>query len=109
MLTGTDGGYAFGSLLGGACRVRTLLPAGYLQSTPDPADIDLANGQALTGIDIGMVYSADLTVSLTASPNDNTLLFESWLYRHGGGWRCDRTEPACRVSVRGSEIAQPAL
>ena len=45
---------------------QDLLP-GYVQTTPDPAGIDLALGQALGGVDFGVVYSADLSVMMTTA------------------------------------------
>lgn len=83
--TGTDGSYAFGSLVGAAYRVAALVPPGYLQTTPDPADIDLADGQALTGIAFGMVYSADLRVSMTASVNGDTIVYTMVVANDGLG------------------------
>ena len=59
-MTGEDGAYAFNSLLPGTYQVRQVLLPGYVQTTPDPADIDLAVGQAVGGVDFGVVYSADL-------------------------------------------------
>lgn len=48
-------------------------PPGYLRTTQVPANIDLAGGQDLTGINTGMVYSADLSVSMTASVDRDTI------------------------------------
>jgi len=75
VITGADGSYAFGSLAGGVYRVRTVLPAGYVQTTPDPADIDLADGQAVGGVDFGLVHSADVRVTMTASVNNKTIIY----------------------------------
>ena len=75
LVTGEDGAYAFGSLLPGAYQVRQDLLPGYVQTTPDPADIDLALGQALGGVDFGVVYSADLSVTMTADVNDRTIIY----------------------------------
>jgi len=89
--TGTDGSYAFGSLLGAAYRVRALVPPGYLQTTPDPTDIDLADGQALTGINTGMVYSADLSVSMAASVNGDTIVYTIAVANDGLGDAAEAT------------------
>jgi len=74
LVTGADGAYAFGSLAPGAYRVRQVLLPGYVQTTPEPADINLAMGQAVGGIDFGVVYSADLSVAMTADVNDRTVI-----------------------------------
>jgi uncharacterized repeat protein (TIGR01451 family) len=74
-VTGADGTYAFSSLLPGAYQVRQVLLPGYVQTTPDPADIDLTMGQALGGVDFGVVYSADLSVTMTADVNDKTIIY----------------------------------
>ncbi len=73
--TAADGSYAFGSLAAGVYRVRPVLPAGYMQTTPDPADITLADGQVVPGIDFGLVYSADVRVTMTASVNNKTIIY----------------------------------
>lgn len=73
--TGADGSYAFGSLTAGVYRVRLLLPTGYVQTTPDPADITLADGQAVPAVDFGIVYSADLKVTMTASVNNKAIIY----------------------------------
>jgi uncharacterized repeat protein (TIGR01451 family) len=75
LVTGEDGAYAFGSLLPGAYQVRQDLLPGYVQTTPDPADIDLALGQVAGGVDFGVVYSADLSVRMTADVNDRTIIY----------------------------------
>jgi len=69
----TDGtgkyNYSFTSLSSHIFRVRLEqpLPTGYQQTTSNPADIDLANGQAVTGVNFGAALSADLKVSMEAS------------------------------------------
>jgi len=55
--------------------VRQVLLPGYVQTTPEPADINLAMGQAVGGIDFGVVYSADLSVAMTADVNDRTVIY----------------------------------
>jgi hypothetical protein len=47
------------------------------QTTPDPADIRLAMGQALGGVDFGVVHFADLSVTMTADVNDKTIIYTS--------------------------------
>ena len=42
-------------------RLAQPLPAGHWQTTHDPADIALTNGQAVTSVNFGAVISADLT------------------------------------------------
>ena len=74
-MTGEDGAYAFNSLMPGTYQVRQVLLPGYVQTTLDPADIDLAMGQALGGVDFGVVYSADLGVTMTADVNDRTIIY----------------------------------
>jgi hypothetical protein len=69
----TDSGgsynYTFTNLSAGVFQVRLAqpLPAGYVQTTADPADITLANGQTVTDVNFGAVLSADLSVSMEAS------------------------------------------
>jgi len=75
MVTGEDGAYAFGALEPGAYQVTEVVPAGYVQTTADPARIDLAMGQAVGGVDFGVVYSADLGVTMTADVNDKTIIY----------------------------------
>ncbi len=67
--TAGDGTYAFAALQPGAYRVRQVLSAGYLQTTPDPADVTVDTGQAVTGVDFGAVFSADLKVAMTSAYN----------------------------------------
>ena len=44
-MSARDGQYSFDNLFRGLYRVRQAVPAGSLQTTPDPADIDLFGGQ----------------------------------------------------------------
>jgi uncharacterized repeat protein (TIGR01451 family) len=67
-----DGSFTFGSLPAGTYRVRQVLSAGYLQTTPDPADATVDSGQAVTGVDFGSVFSADLKVAMTSAYNAKT-------------------------------------
>ena len=83
LLTGEDGAYDFASLLPGTYQVRQVLLPGYVQTTPDPADIDLAAGQAVGGVDFGVVYSADLGVTMTADVNDKTIIYTFVVTNHG--------------------------
>lgn len=75
LVTAADGTYAFGSLLPGAYQVRQVLLPGYVQTTPEPADINLAMGQAVGGVDLGVVHSADVGVTMTADVNDRTIIY----------------------------------
>ena len=43
--TAADGQYHFAFLFRGLYRVRQVVPVGWVQTTPDPADIDLLSGQ----------------------------------------------------------------
>jgi uncharacterized repeat protein (TIGR01451 family) len=72
--TDASGNYKFSALSAGKYRVRLAqpLPVGFVQTTQDPADITLTNGQAVTGINFGAVLSADLKVSMTANYNAST-------------------------------------
>ena len=82
-VTGEDGAYAFNSLVPGTYQVRQVLLPGYVQTTPDPADIVLELGQALGGVDFGVVYSADLSVTMTADVNDKTIIYTFVVTNHG--------------------------
>lgn len=73
--TAEDGSYAFGSLLPGIYQVRQVLLQGTVQTTPNPADINLAEGQTVPDINFGMVISADLKVNLTANLNYFTIVY----------------------------------
>ena len=73
--TGADGAYAFIGLGAGDYRVRLALPAGYRQTTADPADISLAEAQAVTGIDFGAVFPADLRVAMTYTINGKQIIY----------------------------------
>ena len=73
--TAADGSYAFGAIAAGNYRVRQVLQTGYVQTTADPADINLGQGQAVAGIDFGAVYSADLKVTMTHSVTDKTIIY----------------------------------
>ncbi len=75
LVSAADGTYAFGSLEPGTYQVRQVLLPGYVQTTPDPADIDLIMGQAVGGVDFGVVQSADLGVTMTADVNDKTIIY----------------------------------
>ena len=83
LLTGEDGAYAFNSLLPGMYQVTEVVPAGHVQTTADPAHIDLAPGQAVGGVDFGVVYSADLGVTMTADVNDKTIVYTFVVTNHG--------------------------
>jgi hypothetical protein len=50
--TDNSGGYRFAGLAAGTYHVRQELPPGIVTTTP-PADLTLAAGQALTGVDLG--------------------------------------------------------
>ena len=79
----TDGtgkyNYSFTSLSSHVFRVRLAqpLPDSYVQTTSDPADIDLADGQAVTGVNFGAVVSADLKLSMeyTYDAGTNTIVY----------------------------------
>jgi uncharacterized repeat protein (TIGR01451 family) len=77
----TDGGgsynYTFSDLSAGVFRARLAqpLPGGYVQTTQDPDDITLANGQTVTGVNFGAVISADLSVSMEASTSGSTITY----------------------------------
>jgi len=74
-VSGEDGSYAFTSLLPGAYQVRQTPPPGYLQTTSDPADIDLVMGQAVGGVDFGVVQSADVSVTITTDVNNMFIVY----------------------------------
>jgi uncharacterized repeat protein (TIGR01451 family) len=66
------GSYSFTGLDAATYRVRLMLQAGYIQTTADPADVAIANGNSIGGIDFGAVVSADLKVEMVADYNSNT-------------------------------------
>ena len=70
--TGSNGRYSFGGLAAGVYRVREVLPATWVQTTPNPPDMTLASGQAVAGVNFGNVVSADLKVAKTAQYNPAT-------------------------------------
>ena len=53
--TAPDGTYTFVGLTAGTYRVRQLLPDGRTQTTANPADITLASGASVLGVDFGSV------------------------------------------------------
>ena len=48
-----NGNYTFANLLPGTYRVREVLPAGFIQSSANPADITISGDQDVTGVNIG--------------------------------------------------------
>jgi uncharacterized repeat protein (TIGR01451 family) len=74
-LTASDGTYAFTGLNSGTYRVRQVVEGGLVQTTPDPADITLAEAQAMTSIHFGSVVSADLKVNMTAKTSDKKIIY----------------------------------
>jgi len=70
--TDASGNYKFSLLSAGSYRLRLVLQPTYVQTSANPADISLANGQAVTGVNFGAVVSADLKVSMTAAYNSTT-------------------------------------
>jgi subtilisin-like proprotein convertase family protein/protocatechuate 3,4-dioxygenase beta subunit len=51
--TDSDGNYTFDSLMAGTYRVREVAPGGWVQTTNNPADITLNNGNSVSGVDFG--------------------------------------------------------
>jgi autotransporter-associated beta strand protein len=52
--TANGGQYSFGNLPVGLVRIRIVVPAGSIQTTPNPADINLAFGQTVTNVNFGV-------------------------------------------------------
>jgi hypothetical protein len=52
--TANGGQYSFGNLPVGPVRIRIVVPAGSIQTTPNPADINLAFGQTVTNVNFGV-------------------------------------------------------
>ena len=46
--------YSFSNLPVGLVRIRIVVPAGSIQTTPNPADINLAFGQTVTNVNFGV-------------------------------------------------------
>jgi hypothetical protein len=61
--TDPHGDYSFTNLIPGNYRVREVGEAGYVQTTPNPADIGLAFGATVAGIDFGNALSLPLSKS----------------------------------------------
>lgn len=74
-VTGSDGSYTFATPVPGTYQVRQVLPEGYVQTTSDPEDITLEDDQSFSGIDFGVVYSADLKLDMTANLNYITIVY----------------------------------
>jgi uncharacterized repeat protein (TIGR01451 family) len=63
--TGAAGAYQFAQLRAAAYRVRFVLQGTFLQTTANPADMTLVDGQAVTGVNFGAAIPADLRVAAT--------------------------------------------
>jgi uncharacterized repeat protein (TIGR01451 family) len=74
-LTAADGTYVFPDLTAGTYRVQPALINGYVQTTPDPGEIVLADWQTFTGVDLGAVVSADLGVTMTAGVDKKAIIY----------------------------------
>lgn len=70
--TNRYGYYRFDSLPAGDYRLRQVLQSGFVQTTTDPADITLTDGQTLTRVNFGVVRSADLNLMMNAQYNPTT-------------------------------------
>jgi uncharacterized repeat protein (TIGR01451 family) len=81
--TGADGTYSFSHLLPGTYRLRSVLPAGNYQTTPDPQDILLSLDQNVTGVDFGCVFSADISVTMTAKYYHSVVTYTITLTNNG--------------------------
>lgn len=65
--TDSNGNYRFTNLAPGTYRVREISPSGFSQSTTNPADIVLASGATVSGIDFGN-FRQTFTPSPTPTP-----------------------------------------
>ena len=52
-VTGAGGSYSFTNLPPGVYRIREVVPAGAIQTTPNPADIVATSGSGVSGVDFG--------------------------------------------------------
>jgi uncharacterized repeat protein (TIGR01451 family) len=66
-VTDASGNYQFAQLRAAAYRVRLVLQGSYLQTTANPADIVLVDGQAVEGVNFGAAIPADLKVTAVKS------------------------------------------
>ncbi len=65
--TDTSGNYQFSQLRSATYRVRLVLKATYLQTTANPTDMTLENGQTVTGVNFGAAIPADLRIAASYS------------------------------------------
>jgi hypothetical protein len=71
--TGFNGYYAFLNLAPGTYRVRETPPAGWTQSTPDPADVTVGTGDVLVSpFGIGAYLATHFTISTPAGATAGT-------------------------------------
>ena len=55
--------------------MRLVVQSSYVQTNPNPADITLARGQAVSGANFGAAVSADLKVTMTASTSGKNIIY----------------------------------
>ena len=65
--TAGDGVYTFTALTAGVYRVREVRQDSYVQTTANPANLSLAAGSAIKGVNFGNVVSADLNITQEAA------------------------------------------
>ena len=74
--TGEDGAYAFTGLNAGSYLVYAPKSTNRVQTTDNPIAVSLAtSAEVKTGVNIGSVVSADLSVSMTASVNGKQIIY----------------------------------
>src|SRR5207302_5807524 len=59
--TDSSGAYSFANLGPGSYRVRDVLPAGWTQTTADPADVTASSGVNASGVDFGAFQNINLS------------------------------------------------
>jgi CSLREA domain-containing protein len=63
--TDANGNFTFANVGPGTYRVREVNKVGWVQTTPNPADVTIQSGSDVTGILIGNSYQADLSIVQT--------------------------------------------
>lgn len=75
--TASDGSYQFTGLALGTYRVRVVPPAGDVQTTSDPADIQVTQGTTIGGVNFGL-HQTGLTAQALTSSAAKTAAAPSW-------------------------------